>query len=541
MVSAGQRDGEVDVLVVGAGPTGLALGLQLARFGVRLRIVDRLADRTNESRALAIQPRTLEVLEPLGVTEELVAAGNADVAVVLHARGRSVPVRLGGSALRDTRYPFLLFLSQATTERVLEARLSGWGVRVERSTHLVTVEPGVDAVTCGLRGPTGGAEVVRARFVVGADGAHSTVRALAGIPFPGTDYPRAFALADLEAEPLDVAAAHVFLSESGMLFFFPLLTPASWRMLAMTGPRAGSNDLTLAELQAVADRYGADVRLRDPVWMTRFQLHSRSATTYRRGRLFLSGDAAHIHSPAGAQGMNTGIQDAVNLGWKLALVLTGASPEPLLNTYDDERRPVARRVLRMADRAFRVATSTRWPVRTARTRLVPLLLPMALHIAPGRARAYRVVTELAVGYRSSPLSVHGPGRRSRGPQPGDRLPDAPLRGTTLHRALARPGFHALLCGRTDLWTDDAVGLLDTWHPRLHVHRLTRDEEPGALIDPAGHALRTLGLARPDQAGILLVRPDGHLAYRGGPDVTAALRWLTTWLPPHPARAGGALT
>src|SRR6266540_1514870 len=254
----------VEVLVVGAGPTGLALAAHLRAFASHVRIVDRQPDRTHESRALAIQPRTLEVLAGLGVTPEL-----------------------------------------------------------------LVLAPAAEHVTCRLLPPDGRHETVAARYVVGCDGAHSTVRHLAGIGFEGSAYPQTFLLADLEADGLEPGAAHTYLTGAGMLFFFPLGTPATWRMLAMRPPgdqTPADAEVSLAELQAITASYTTDpLRLRDPVWMTRFRLHLRAATRYQTGRVFLAGDAAHVHSPAGAQGMNTGVQDAVNLAWKLALACSGAA------------------------------------------------------------------------------------------------------------------------------------------------------------------------------------------------------------------------
>ncbi len=271
-------------------------------------------------------------------------------------------LRLFDIGLTDTAYPFLLFLSQAETERVLTGHLAARDVPIERGTELVRMEtpaPKDSYAVCRLRGPDGAEEVVEARYVVGCDGAHSTVRQQAGIGFEGYAYPQTFLLADLEVEGLEPkGAVHSYLTGSGMLFFFPLGSPATWRLLAMRPPDVPDTEVTLPLLQEITGRYaGGGPLLRDPAWMTDFRLHNRGAAHYRAGRGFLAGDAAHIHSPAGGQGMNIGIQDALNLGWKLALVCQGAAPEELLGTYEAERVPVGRLVRRLTDRAFTVATS----------------------------------------------------------------------------------------------------------------------------------------------------------------------------------------
>ena len=278
----------LDVLVVGAGPTGLTLAGQLRAFGAGARIVDRQLDRVQESRALAVQPRTLEVLRGLGIAEELIERGNDAVWVQLHAGGRVVRIRLFGLGLDDTAYPFLLFVSQAETEQVLSDQLAAGGIRVERGVELVGFHADQDGVTCTLRHRDGRAEQVWTRYLVGCDGAHSTVRRGAGIPFKGGAYPQTFALADLEADGLDRDAAHAFAGEIGILLFFPLGRPASWRMLAMHPSLQGRREParpSLEELQTLADAMTGDsVRLHDPVWRTYFGLQHRHATRYQAGR-----------------------------------------------------------------------------------------------------------------------------------------------------------------------------------------------------------------------------------------------------------------
>ena len=437
--------GPVDVLVVGAGPTGLALAAELAAFGVRARLIDRGLDRVHESRALAIQPRTLEVLAGLGVTGELVAAGNRAVQLRLHVGGRVLAVPMFDLGLDDTAYPFLLFLSQAETERVLGEHLAAAGVAVERGVELAGLSDAGDAATATLRHRDGREQVVSARYVVGCDGGHSTVRRLAGIGFEGGSYPQTFVLADTEADGVEPGAAHVFVSATGLLLFFPLVKPAAWRLLAMRPPAdrtPADAPVVLDEVQALAGSYtGGAVRLHDPVWMTNFRLHHRAATRYRAGRVFIAGDAAHVHSPAGAQGMNTGIQDAVNLGWKLAHILRGGDPA-LLDTYEAERAPIGTMVLRFTDRAFTVATSTKPVARLARTRLAPTVIPLALKARSARAYAFRTVSQLDIRYRHSPLSVDGPNSPRKGPKAGDRLPDAGIvrhgQPARLHRAWPAP-------------------------------------------------------------------------------------------------------
>ncbi|HEX6568585.1 MAG TPA: FAD-dependent monooxygenase [Acidimicrobiales bacterium] len=528
-----------DVLVVGAGPTGLALAAQLRAFGTSFRIVGRQPDRVHESRALAVQPRTLEVLASLGLAEAMVDRGNPAMRVRLHARGRTTAVPLFDIGLDDTAYPFLLFLSQADTEAILDEHLARHDVIVERGVELTDLDQGPDRVTCTLAHGDGRIEQLRARYVVGCDGAHSTVRERAGIEFAGGAYPQTFVLADLDADGLEPGAVHVYLADPGMLFFFPLAEPAGWRLLGWplgtVAPTAA--EPTRAELQSLTDAYTADApSLHEPVWATYFRLQHRHARAYRGGRVFVAGDAAHVHSPAGAQGMNTGIQDAWNLGWKLALVADGIADPALLDTYQAERQPVGRRVLRFTDRAFTIATSTGPVTRFLRTRAAPQLARFATRFTAGRAAGFRTLSQLAVDYRDSPAVADGRPRPRRGPRAGDRLPDAPVRlddrPTTLHRACAAPRLHLLLTGTPGDWPGERVSsLADRYTGLVDVHRLTRRPAAGALHDTSGDAHRRLGLDRPDRPAHLLVRPDGHIAYRAaGIDLTGLGGHLTRWFP-----------
>jgi 2-polyprenyl-6-methoxyphenol hydroxylase-like FAD-dependent oxidoreductase len=528
----------LDVLVVGAGPTGLTLAAQLRAFGATVRIVDRQPDRVHESRALGVQPRTLEVLRGLGVAEELLERGNDAVWVQLHAGGRTVRVRLFGLGLADTAYPFLLLVSQAETEQALNDHLATGGVGVEQGMELVAFQADPDGVTCTLRDGDGQTEQVRARYLIGCDGAQSTVRRAAGIPFLGGAYPQTFALADLEVDGgLQADTAYAFLGQVGLVFFFPLGRPASWRLLGMHPKLHGRGEPappSLAELQALSDAFtGGRLRLRDPVWLTYFRLQHRHAARYRAGRVFLAGDAAHVHSPAGAQGMNTGIQDAWNLGWKLALVCRGVADAALLDSYDAERRPVGRFVVRFTDRAFSVVTSTSPLIRALRTRLVPRVLPLVLRFDSALADGFRTISQLGIGYRHSPAVQDGRPAPRRGPKAGDRLPDAPIardgQVCWLGEALTAPRFHLLLCGRPGDWDATQVAAVSgRYAGTLAVHHLTRDAMRGTLHDVDGQAFARLGVQGTAQ---YLIRPDGHIGYRcGGSDLDGLQRYLTRWLP-----------
>ncbi len=545
-----RQDTALDALIVGAGPTGLTLAAQLRAFGVRFRIVDRALDRVHESRALAVQARSLEVLQSLGLGEALVQRGNPSIRVAIHFEGRmAAGVRLADFGSTDTRFPFILFVSQAETEAVLGDHLAAAGVTVERGVELVAFVPGPGGVHCTLRDRHGREERVGTRYLAGCDGAHSTVRTGAGIPFEGDAYLQDFLLGDVEVDgPLEHGMLHSFPGRRGVAIFFPLGSPATWRVIAMSGsatdraPRGTgapnesmTSELALDELQGAVDgATGGALRLRDPEWLTHFHLHHRQARHYRAGRVFLAGDAAHIHSPVGAQGMNTGIQDAWNLGWKLALVARGAAYETLLDSYEAERWPVGRLLLRSTDRAFALftrvmsaSTIAAWIRRTVAARVLPRILTSKRL----RAFAFRFISELGIHYRNSPVVTEGKPRLRAGPRAGDRLPDAPVlrdgRSTYLQQELAGPRLQLLLCGVPQTWDRARVTELTAQYAGLLVvHHLTTSESPGAMIDRGGEALRRLGVRAVSDAAQYLVRPDGHIGFRcAGRDLQAVAGYL----------------
>lgn len=376
-----------DVLVVGAGTSGLTLALQAHDHGALVRIVERRPESFRPSRALIVHPRTLEVLRPLGVTDALLAAGDASPSVLLHLGRREVPAVLGRLPIADTAFPHLLIEAQATVEAILSEALAARGIKIERGTELVDLCTEAGRAVATLRRDSGD-EVVSCRYVAGCDGPNSAVRRVAGVGWHGAPYRQEVVLADLDLEAdLARGVAHAVAADGGVLFLFALGERAPWRLLStrpagVANGEAGQPDgpVSGGEIQALIDAAGLPAQVADVAWSARVPLEHRIATAYRTGPLFLVGDAAHVHSPAGGQGMNMGIQDSANLGWKLAFAAasedrTGSVPEKLLASYDAERHPVACNVVALTHLIFWAEASTDPLASFVRSRMVPAAAP----------------------------------------------------------------------------------------------------------------------------------------------------------------------
>ncbi|HUA78354.1 MAG TPA: FAD-dependent monooxygenase, partial [Acetobacteraceae bacterium] len=322
------------ILIVGAGPTGLSLAITCHRFGVPVRLIDRAPQASEVSKALAVWSGSMEALAAMRVMPGFLAEGVRLRAVSAGPRGRarvSIPIGAG----IDSPYPIPLLLPQSRTERLLGTRLAELGGTIERGVALAGLHQNENGITASLRHANGQEETVRPRFLVGCDGARSTVRQALGLSFEGYAEPGTFLLADarIEGRPLDPASIYIWWGSEGTVALFPV-EDGVWRIIAARRGNVSGDDgapASLPEIQAALDRNGpGGLSLHDPGWLSTFRINERQASAYRIGRCFLAGDAAHIHSPAGGQGMNTGIQDAVNLGWKLAYALHGIGNGDLL-------------------------------------------------------------------------------------------------------------------------------------------------------------------------------------------------------------------
>lgn len=459
---------------MGAGPAGLVLAAVLTDHGVPVRIIDRKSGPVEQSRAAVVHVRTLELLDRLGLADRAVAEGVKTTRVEIHQRGR----RAGEFALagRDaealTPFPYALGLAQDRLETLLVEWLAEHGTQVEWNT------------------PFDGNP--QERWVVGADGARSAVRHALGIGFTGSTYQQTGLLADVDLDPpIEMGTIRLNLTRGGFVGMFPL-RDKRYRLFGAVPPgftvqsRDGDvsheayAEVPLAGIQRWFDEYfGIDACIGNPAWTALFRIHSRIADRFRAGNVFLIGDAAHIHSPAGGQGMNLAIGDAFNLGWKLALVVKGQAHERLLDSYHSERYPVAQTVLRGADRGFTLETLDHPIARWARWHVAAHLVGPLTRLKTVRTMVFRLFSQTWINYRHSP-AVAGSGRFGPGLRPGDRLPNAP--GGTRH--------HLLL---SDSAEPAIRELLDRYAIDIEVHE------------------QASGSRRPTMC---LVRPDGHIAYIG---------------------------
>ncbi len=359
---------EVDVLIVGGGPVGLALGVQCGRYGVRVRVIDQLPKPSKFSKALALWSSALEALEAMGCSGAVIAAGMEVRQIRISAEGAHL-AEVDVAHEVESRYPLPLLLPQSETERILTERLRELGIEVERGSELLSFEEESGGVVSQVLGGDGGVETIRSRWLAGCDGAHSTVRHGAGIDFLGEAMEETFVLADVEIDPApDEIAVHLDWSGKGVLVLFPV-RPGLWRVVAnRRDKKRGAEEPTLEELNEHFANHGReDWTASNPEWLSVFRVSERKAETFWKGRVMLLGDAAHVHSPAGGQGMNTGIQDAFNLGWKLGLLAAGrGDEEALLESYDAERSQVAERVLEAAAMRTKVSLLKNPVARLAR-------------------------------------------------------------------------------------------------------------------------------------------------------------------------------
>ncbi len=548
---------EPKVLVVGAGPVGLSMAAELQRYGVAHRIIDFKAGTGTQSRALTVHARTLEILGDMGLARAVLDSGRKLYGGSIFAQGRRIAQLSFEDLEGETPYPFLISLEQDRVEALLEAHLKELGGAVEWGWRLVDLLRNATGVRVQLEGPGGAREECDFDYLIACDGAHSTCRKAVGASFSGGSYGSEFLLADVKldwAHPPD--ELYAYLNESGIFFAAPLAREDYWRVICEL-PReeralgqedeassAHRNAPSLDDLQRLIRIGGpTDLRASDPIWLSWFRVHHRILPQFRKDRIFFAGDAAHIHSPLGGQGMNTGIQDAHNLAWKLALVLQGRGRPVLLDSYDAERRPIGEEVVSGTDAAFKAVLLRHPLARQLRDRLMSFVSS----VEPLRRRVERRLAMLYVDYANSPIVAEkGGGLLDEGgldqglagvnrwrafhkaPSPGEWAPDGQLQHAGAMRqlhAVLPGGCHRLLLFAGEDGEPDAVeGLKATAadiasrYPGLVsglviLRRPAGAEDAAVAYDPGASLHRRYG-ARTNS--LYLLRPDGYIAFRSQP-------------------------
>ncbi|KAI0514702.1 FAD binding domain-containing protein [Xylaria bambusicola] len=529
---------DVDILIVGGGPTGMTLALELAVQGISFRIVDKASVRSPFSRALVVQPRTLEVFNRHGASNvgELQSLGKVAGAASMCVSGKKLAdININDVTLTGTKFPATMTITQDETESWLEMMLAKHEVKVEMGVEVKNITQDKDGVNATLSPENGDEEKVRVKYIVGADGAHSAVRHASNLSFDGDVYPQEFICADTFMESsMPQGQAYMCLG-NGAMIVLPL-KDGRVRLVVSRPGQDTTRDPKLEDFEEfMQEIFPGGGSLHDASWVTRFRLHHRGVNNYRDGRLFVAGDAAHIHSPAGGQGMNTGIQDAVNLGWKLAAVLRGEKPDSFLDTYNTERHRIGQHLLQTTDRVFTYVTSTNPIFLFFRNLILPWIIPLATWNKARLQTRFQFIAQLRIRYRHSDIVATANG--FDGPiKGGDRAVDGKIMGpegekwmldllTPLsHHLILFSGSGAKQASEGELSRAEARFLEDA-KTAVKVHTIFSGGQKGqaGYVDIDGGLHKAFGFTA---AGYVLIRPDGYIAHIGP---LAALGEAAKWL------------
>ena len=499
------------------------LANQLGRRGIKTVIIDRHSGPAQQTRAMAVHARTLEIYSKLGIADRALELGRVGNGANMWSQGRlkaHIPFRGMGEGV--SAFPYVLMLGQDDNERIMGDHLHRWNIDVHWNTELVALEQDASQVTATVKESDGRTTKITAAYVAGCDGARSSVREMRGIKFPGEPYEHVFFVADTEAVGSMVPdELNVYLWRDGFTLFFPMRGPDRWRVIGiLPEDLREKQNVTFADvIPSLQHEGGTGLSFRSCDWFSTYRIFHRCTERFRDGRCFLLGDAAHIHSPMGGQGMNTGLQDAYNLAWKLALVVSKQADPGLLDSYEAERSPVAHALLATTDRAFRLVVSENWLAGIFRTRIIANIAALAMTRAWVRKRAFRALSQTGIAYRQSPLSQTLDGVAADAPRAGDRFPWLHLRFRTdgpredLFQRLDDTRFNLLVIGQAAP-TRERLGFGD----QLEVHAVPSDPEN----------VKELARVSINGPAFYLLRPDGHVALAGTRfDEAAVKNWFVS--------------
>jgi 2-polyprenyl-6-methoxyphenol hydroxylase-like FAD-dependent oxidoreductase len=457
---------QTDVLIIGAGPTGLALASQFVRYGIDFVMIEQREGVTAYSKALGVHARSLEIYEQLGLAQQAVKQG----AIVRKARMlKSGEVRaeldLSNLGTGLTAYPYVLFFEQSKNEQLLYDYLKQNGKTVRWQTELASFSQTEENVMAQVKTVDGTSQTIKAKYLVGCDGPRSLVRHTLGLGFGGSTFERVFYVADAQIDwNLPHDAIQVCLTKDSLLVFFPLKGENRYRIVG-TFPEEFSKaegDVLYAQIeQRIRQEANFELHVHDVEWFSTYKVHSRHVSQFSKGRCFLAGDAAHVHTPVGAQGMNTGIQDSYNLAWKLAFVLNGKADETILQSYNDERLENAKHLLQTTDRAFNLAAGANWLIAFLRTTVVPFVFPRLIKLDRVKQFLFPLISQIGIQYRHSLLSQHA-GDEPFKVKAGDRMPYFRVEGQSIYDKLHQPKFHLLMVSKTPSDFDGLKTELGSW-------------------------------------------------------------------------------
>lgn len=496
---------KTDVIIIGAGPTGLSLACQLIRYGIDFVLIEKNESVTPFSKALGVHARTLEIYEQLGLAQKAIAQGAIAGKVRFIAAGEiRGEVDLSNIGHGLSAYPYMLVLEQSKNERLLYEYLQSHGKEVLWQTELESFSQNEEGVTARIKTTASPSpQIIEAKYLVGCDGAKSPVRQSLNLSFEGSTFERVFYVADAQIDwHLSHDALHVCLARNSFVLFFPMQGEKRYRIVGVfpAGLEKDEGDVLYEEIEErIKEESELALDISHVNWFSIYKVHTRRVDRFSVGRCFLAGDAAHIHSPAGAQGMNTGIQDAYNLAWKLGLVLKGEAYERILDTYNEERLENAKRLLATTDRLFQLGAGSDWLLGFIRTTIFPSLAKYVLDFDAVKKIIFPLISQIGINYRNCTLSAHG-GDEEFEIKAGDRMPYFSVEGKSIYDKLHAPKFHLLTFAAEQSAYQTTSGDIESELARLVDYHCVP-------LDP--HIAEVFGTNKPFN---VLLRPDNYIGF-----------------------------
>jgi 2-polyprenyl-6-methoxyphenol hydroxylase-like FAD-dependent oxidoreductase len=495
---------ETDVMIVGAGPTGLSLACQLVRHGVDFVIVEKNESVTPYSKAIGVQARTLEIYEQLDLAQRAVEqgaiAGKGRLLAGGEVRGE---IDLSNIGQGLSAYPFMLLLEQSKNEQLLYEYLQSRGKEVLWKTELESFSQSERGVSAQVKTSAEASRRIEAKYLVGCDGAKSAVRHALGLSFEGSTFERIFYVADVQVDwKFSHDALHICLSRDTLLVFFPLKGEKRYRIVGSfpEGHEKEEGDVLFEEIEReIKEEAKLELDIHDVQWFSTYKVHTRHVNKFSEGRGFLAGDSAHIHTPAGGQGMNTGIQDGYNLAWKMALVLKGRGDEKLLETYNEERLENAKHLLQTTDRMFQFAAGSEWFLAFLRTNVLPGAAKYILGFDAVKNFVFPLISQIGINYRHGSLSSHA-GDEFFKVKAGDRMPYFRIDGKSVYDRLRQPNFHLLVFSEAENDFQELKTEIESQYSGLV-------DFNAVLLDP-----QTAAIFGTDKSFSVLLRPDNYIGY-----------------------------